>query len=104
MPFRDPEQRRAYQAEYRRSRRAGRAETPARVELPVPYRVQTAREILGLLEEQINAVRMDPNLETIQRARCIATLAGVALRAVESGQLEERLDALEGVLKNRRQV
>ena len=104
MPFRDPERRRAYQAEYRRSRRAGRAETPARVELPAPYRVQTAREILGLLEEQINAVRMDPELETTQRARCIATLANTALRALESGQLEERLGALEAILKYRRPV
>jgi hypothetical protein len=101
VPFTDPERRRAYQREYRRLRRAGRAETPARVELPAPLRIRTAVEVLGLIEEQVNAVRRDPDLKSLERARCIGALAGVALRAVETGQLEQRLAALEAVLKAR---
>jgi hypothetical protein len=101
MPYRDPERRRAYQAEYRRLKRAGRLETPARVELPAQFRLQTARDVLALLEEQINSVRWDPAVSTLERARCIGSLAGVALRAVEAGQLEERLAALEAVLGSR---
>jgi hypothetical protein len=101
MPFKDPERRRAYQAEYRRLRRAGRAESPGRVALPEPYRLQTAREVLGLLEEQINAVRSDPHVSTLERARCVGSLAGVVLRAVETSGLEERLAALEAVLRGR---
>jgi hypothetical protein len=102
MPYKDPEQRRAYQAQYRRQQRAGRPERPGRSSLPAPFRLQTAREVLALLEEQVNAVRADPAVGTLERARCVGYLAGVALRAVETGELEARLEALEAVLKERR--
>ena len=102
MPFKDPERRRAYQAEYRRQQRAGEGERPGRSSVPAPLRLQTAREVLALVEEQVNAVRADLALGTLERARCLGYLAGVALRAVETGDLEARLEALEGVLKARR--
>ena len=102
MPFADPERRREYQRERARLRRAGRAEAPARVELPEPVRVQTARDVLELLEEQLNLLRADLGLGTVERARAIGSLAGVALRAVETADLEARLAALESVLKARR--
>jgi len=101
VPFADPERRRAYQRERQRLRRAGRSETPVQVELPTAFRVQTARDVLALLEEQINAVRADPTVSTLERARCVATLAGVALRAVEAGEMAERVAAVEAVLKTR---
>jgi hypothetical protein len=101
MPFRDPERRRAYQAEYRRQQRAGGGERPGRPQLPAPFRLETARAVLALVEEQVNAVRADPALGTLERARCLGYLAGIALRAVESGELEARLEALESVLKRR---
>jgi hypothetical protein len=82
-------------------RRAGREETPARVELPPQFRLQTARDVLELVEEQVNAVRADAGLGTIERARCLGTLAGIALRAVETADLEARLAALETVLRAR---
>jgi hypothetical protein len=72
------------------------------VELPEPVRVQTARDVLELLEEQLNLLRADLGLGTVERARAIGSLAGVALRAVETADLEARLAALESVLKARR--
>jgi hypothetical protein len=102
MPFADPERRREYQRERARLRRAGREEAPARVELREAVRVQTARDVLELLEEQLNLLRADLGLGTVERARAIGSLAGVALRAVETADLEARLAALESVLKARR--
>ena len=101
MPFRDPERRRAYQRERAQLRRAGRADAPAKASLPAPVRIQTARDLLGLLEEQLNALRGDPALGTVERARSIGSLAGVALRAVETADLEQRVEALEAVLAGR---
>ena len=101
MPFSDPERRREYQRDRARLRRAGRADNPAKVALPDPIRVQTARDVLELLAEQINLLRADLSLGTVERARTLGALAGVALRAVETADLEARLAALEAVLKVR---
>jgi hypothetical protein len=101
MPFRDPEQPRVYQREYRQLRRAGRIDSPGRAVLLAPLRLRTAREILALVEEQVNAVRADPALRTIERARCVGSLAGVALRAVETPDPEARVEAVEAVLHAR---
>ena len=102
MPFKDPEDRRAYQREWASFRRAGRTESPARVDIPEPVRIETARDVLTMLGEQVNLVRADINLGTIERARCLGGLAGVALRAVETADLEARLAALEAVLAVRK--
>lgn len=102
MPFRDPERRREYQRERAQLRRAGRIEAPAKAVLPEPIRVQTARDVLALLAEQINLLRSDLSLGTVERARTLGALAGVALRAVETADLEARLAALESVLELRR--
>ena len=101
MPFADPGRRRDYQRERARLRRAGRADAPAKVELPAPVRIATARDVLDLIAEQINLLRADLSLGTVERARCLGGLAGVALRAVETADLEARLMALEAVLKVR---
>jgi hypothetical protein len=101
MPFADVERRREYQRERARLRRAGRTDAPVRAELPAPVRIKTARDVLELLGEQINVLRADLSLGTIERARCLGGLAGVALRAVETADLEARLAALETALKVR---
>jgi hypothetical protein len=101
MPFRNPERRREYQRDRARLRRAGRADSPAKTALPGPIRVQTARDVLKLLGEQINLLRADLGLGTVERARALGALAGVALRAVETADLEARLAALEAVLNAR---
>lgn len=102
MPFKDPQRRREYQRERARLRRAGRADAPVRVDLPTEVRIETARDVLAVVAEQLNLVRMDTALGTIERARCVGALAGVALRAVETADLEARLESLEQVLSDRR--
>lgn len=101
MPFKDPEARREYQRERARLRRAGRADAPTTVSIPAPIRVQTARDVLELIAEQVNILRADLSLGSVERARCLGGLAGVALRAVETADLEARLIALESVLQQR---
>ena len=102
MPYRDPEQRTAYQREYQRMRRAGDCQTPGQTLVPAPFRLKTAHDVLALLAEQVQAVREEPDAGTLEKARCIGYLAGVALRAIEAGDLSVRLEALEAVLKARR--
>lgn len=68
---------------------------------PLQVRIQTARDLLGLLEEQLNALRGDAALGTVERARSVGALAGVALRAIETADLEQRVEALEAVLAGR---
>jgi hypothetical protein len=101
MPFADPNRKRAFQAEWLRQRRAD-AKALSDVSLPAPLRLETALQVRELLEEQINAVRADPTLATTERARSINTLAGTLLRAIQAGDLQGRVEALEAVLNDRR--
>jgi hypothetical protein len=65
-------------------------------------RVATARDVLGVIEGQVAAVLGDGELGTAERARVCATLAGVALRAIEQADLAARVEALERALGARR--
>jgi hypothetical protein len=58
--------------------------------------------LIDLLEEQVEAIRAAPGYGTLEKARTIARLAGVARQTIESGVLAERLQALESVLKRRK--
>ena len=51
--------------------------------------------------EQIEAVRLEDTAGTIERARTIGFLAGIALKAIEVGIVAARLESLEAVLKAR---
>jgi hypothetical protein len=102
MPYRDPERQRDYQREYGRLRRAGGAQTPSQSTIPLPFRLKKAADVLALLEEQVGAVRGDGSLTTVERARTVGYLAGIALRAIDAGDLAARLEAVESVLKGRR--
>jgi hypothetical protein len=66
--------------------------------------LRTASDVLGLLAEQIEAVRGDDSLTTVERARTVGYLAGISLRAIELGDLAARVEAVEAVLKQRRAV
>ena len=104
MPYTDPETRRSYDREYKRATRAG--ESPCLTlsqTLPVEFRLETARDILNLLAEQVAVVRGDREAGKLERARCIGYLAGVALKAVEVVNVAERLEALERTLRSRRE-
>jgi hypothetical protein len=104
MPYRDPGKARNYQREYRRTRRAGDlCTTPSTTLLPLPFRLKTAADVLHLIEEQVAAVRGEQEAGTLEKARTIGYLAGVALKAVEAGNLAARIEMLETVLKQRKE-
>ena len=102
MPYKDPGQQQAYQREYGRLRRAGSTQTPGQTAIPLPFRLKTAADVLALLEEQVTAVRDDPEAGTLEKARVVGYLAGIALKAIEAGDLAARLEAVEATLKGRR--
>lgn len=102
MPISDPDRSREYQREYKRLRRGGEAcQTPSTTRLPVEFRLRTAADVLALLDEQVAAVRGDPDAGTLEKARTIGFLAGVSLRAIDAGDLAARIEMLETVLKQR---
>ena len=102
MPYKDPGRQQAYQREYGRLRRAGAAQTPSQTPLPLPFRLKTAADVLALLEEQVSAVRGEEAATTLEKARVVGYLAGIALRAIEAGDLAARLEAVEATLKVRK--
>ena len=59
-------------------------------------------DVLALLGEQVNEVRADPFADPSERARTLGLLASLALRAMDSRDLAARLEAVERVLKLRR--
>ena len=98
MPYSNPERQRAAKADHARRSRAARVEPNRRTLGPLvsgDERLATARDVLALIEGQVVAVLDDDQLGTAERARTIATLAALALRAIESGDLAGRLEALE---------
>ena len=70
---------------------------------PEPAPLDTPADVLALLEEQMNAVRADPLVEPSEKARTLGFLGGLALRAMEARDVVARLEAVERVLKLRRE-
>ena len=68
---------------------------------PQPRRLQTAQDVIDLLEEQVEALRAEPWLGAVSKARAIGYLAGLARKAIETGTLAERLAALDAILRQR---
>ncbi len=102
MPFANPDRARTYQREYRRTRRTGdRCTTPGTAPVPVVFRLQTAQDVIDLLEEQVALVCAEPDAGALEKARTVGFLAGVALKAIEAGNLAARIEMLERVLKGR---
>src|SRR5262245_18538892 len=102
MPYSNPDRERKYQRQYCRTRRAGdRWTTPVHRVIPIPFRLQTAQDVIDLLQEQISAVRGETNAGTLEKARTVADLASIALKAIETGHLAARIEMLESVLKRR---
>ncbi len=64
--------------------------------------VQTATDVRRVIAEEIAHVTANADLDPVQRARVVAQLARVALRAIELGTLEARLEAVEATLKLRK--
>src|SRR5690349_4514603 len=86
----------------RRLRRAG--DDCASLDItPIPLSVGAKRraEVRVILEEQAAAVRGAEESGPSERARIIGYLAGIALKAIEAGNLAARIEMLEAVLKQR---
>jgi hypothetical protein len=64
-----------------------------------PFRLQTDADVLGLLEVQVEVVRAVAEVGTLEKARTVGDLAGIALKALVSGNLAARIEMLETVLK-----
>jgi hypothetical protein len=63
--------------------------------MPPPRRLQTAQDVVDLLQEQVEAVRAEAVAGTVEKARAIGCLAGIARKAIETGDLAARLEKLE---------
>jgi hypothetical protein len=100
MPYKDADVQRAYKKEWARMDRAGESGTPGGT-LAMPFRLRTARDILSLLEEQVELVKQDSESGTLEKARTVGYLAAIALKAVEVADVAGRVDVLETVLKGR---
>ncbi len=102
MPYKDPEKQRDYQREYKRMQRAGSSQTPGQTLIPMSFWLNTPQDVLALIEEKVNAVREEPEAGTLEKARAVGYLAGIALKAVEVADLSGRVEALEQVLRKRK--
>jgi len=67
-----------------------------------PRPLQTARDVLDLLEAQVEAIRTDATGGTVEKARAIGYLANLARQALETGILAARLEKLEAELDRRK--
>ena len=76
---------------------------PVRLVRPGPVAFDGPADVLAVLGEQINAVRADAYSDPGEKARTLGMLASVALRAMEAKDLAARLEAVERVLKLRKQ-
>jgi hypothetical protein len=63
--------------------------------------LQTAQDVIDLLQEQVESLREVRWANAVQKARAIGYLAGIARKAIETGTLAERLRALDMVLRQR---
>ena len=68
-----------------------------------PRRLQTAQDVIDLLQEQVEAVRGATDAGAVEKACVIGRLAAIARQAIETGNLAVRLEALEAAQKERSQ-
>ncbi len=72
----------------------GRAPKPRKEAKPLaPLSVKSVAEVIALMEDTINRTRTEPF--THQKANSVGYLANVSLKALEAGELEARVEALE---------
>jgi hypothetical protein len=96
MPYKDPEMRRASNREAQRKRRgvsAPRHTLPALAEL----RLETARDVVNLLRNELALFTLNDDLEPGERLRGVVGACGTLLRAFEQVDVVERLERLEAL-------
>lgn len=96
MPFKDPEKRREAERRRRAAKRGTALPPGANPPPPLPpIALKSPADVLAMLEESVNLARADTAAGPQVRARTVGYLASVALRALEVGDLAERVKALE---------
>jgi hypothetical protein len=66
--------------------------------LPAPRRLESAQDVLALLQEQVAAIRAEATTSAVERARAIGYLVGLAFKALELGTLTDRLEKMEAAV------
>lgn len=104
MPYKDPEKRKAQNRDRMRAKRAaqkGAVQGAPRVRPSlVELKLDTAHRILETLAAQ--ALEVDAAVgesSAVERARTIGYLCSVAIRAIETGGLEARIEQVEALLR-----
>jgi hypothetical protein len=97
MPFKDPEDRRRYDRERKHAIRAASASTP--VVVPAEVRIKVAGDVGLLLKEAVRLTLSDPKARPIEKARTLGYLSSIGLRLLQVHELEDRLEALERVMR-----
>jgi hypothetical protein len=69
--------------------------------IPAGFRLTTAADVGGVIDGQIAQV-VASGADVLSKARAVAYLCAVRLKAIEAGDLAARLEALEAVLKARK--
>jgi hypothetical protein len=78
------------------------ARPPMRLVAPEPLPFDQPADVLAVIGEQVNAVRADPFTDPTEKARTLGMLSSVALRVFEARDLAARLEAVERVLRLRK--
>ena len=68
-----------------------------------PPAVKTPADVRRLLADQISQLTVNPDLDPLRKARQLAQLARVVLRAMEIESLDGRVEAIETVLRRRKE-
>lgn len=98
MPYKDPEkQRQACKESARRHRTRCATEKKRKTKA---RRIKTADDVRRVLVEAVNAVR-EIKADPIVKGRAVGYLCGVILKALEVGDLEERIVRLEQSIEER---
>lgn len=98
MPFKDPEQRRSYNRQYQRLRRAGQPvgkRGVAVLRMSNLEQIKTASGLLCVLSNLIKEVLDTKEGDIFIRARTAGYLISIGLKAVEVADLEGRVGNLE---------
>jgi hypothetical protein len=71
-------------------------------EIVPEMRLRIAEDVEALLTEAVSLTLHDAKARNIEKARTLAQLASVALRLIETQNLQDRVESLERVLDMRR--
>lgn len=81
--------------------KGGIAPKPRKEAKPLePLSIKNIEDVLSLIEDTINRVRTEPI--THQKANCIGYLANIALKALEVGEIDEKLELINSLILERK--